>query len=114
MDIPAQEQLLNQANIAKELYKKNLELLLSQQRIEELLYGVSEAVVAGDKDCKITIFNKVAEDMTGKNSDDVRGKPIEEIISLQDPKDGPINIRDYCFKDYKVTLRSLLFKGVSE
>lgn len=84
--------------VAEEIYKKNLELLEQRRRFEQLLYGVSEAVFAIDKDFKITLFNHIAEIMLSQKKDSVLGKDARNLISLESEKGDKINLETICFQ----------------
>lgn len=85
--------------VAEEIYKKNLELLEQRRRSEQLLYGVSEAVFAIDKNFKVTIFNHTAERMLQKKKDEALGKDVRTLIFLETEKNEPIKLEEFCFKD---------------
>jgi len=101
----AQENILRRSNMvvgpgdfAKELYKKNVELLEQRRRIEQLLYSVSEAIFAVDRDLKITLFNRAAEKLLNKRSLEVVGRQADEIIALNYEKGLPIKASEYAFQ----------------
>ncbi len=89
---------VNPLLFTKELYKKNAELLEQRRRIEQLLYSVSEAIFAVDRDHKITLFNRAAERLVGKRSVEVLGKTADEVISINYEKGLPIKSSDYAFQ----------------
>ncbi len=84
-------------NIAKELYKKNLELLKQGRRIEQLLYSVSEAILAINKDNKITISNRALETMLGLDEAQVLGKDADKLLTLTTENNKPIKLSKLCF-----------------
>jgi len=86
-------------------YHENLELLV-KERAEQLatekellsitLSSMSDGVIAVDADKSISLFNKVAENLTGYKSDDVEGKNLDEILRIVDeqtesPLDNPVD-----------------------
>ncbi len=85
--------------IAQEIYKRNRELLEQRRRTEQLLYSVSEAVVAVDKNLNITFLNSTAERIFKIKSDETLGKPVHAMIKIQTEKGIPINPDEYCFND---------------
>ena len=95
-------------NIAEQIYKRNLELLRYGRRAEQLLYEVSEAVVAVNSDKKITLFNRAAENMLGIKSNDVNGKDLDEIIKIQDESGNQILLSTYCYEDTSNSLNNSL------
>lgn len=88
--------LINVDQITKELYKKNLELYKQSKRVEQLLYRVSEAIFAVDETFSITLFNHTLEQLLGKLSNDVMGKPVSEVINLTEEDGKVINIKELC------------------
>jgi len=84
-------------NIAKEIYKRSVELLKQKQRFEQLLAGVSEAVLAVDQDLKITIFNKAAERMFNVTATEVLGRHIDEVVHLEELSGEGVTSKDFCF-----------------
>lgn len=98
-------------NIAQELYKKNLELLEQRRRTEQLLYSVSEAVLAVNEEFKITIFNKRAENMTGISAQDAYLKDIQEIVNLHDQSGFPFDIKAQCFLSKNLEVSGLILKN---
>jgi PAS domain S-box-containing protein len=91
----------NPEQIAKELYKRNLELHLERKRTAELLYRVSEAIYATDMHCNLTLFNHTLEVLLEKQPEEVLGKHISEVLELTDEKGNPLDITIYCSLDEK-------------
>ena len=86
-------------------YHDNLEQLV-KERTEQLarekellsvtLSSMGDAVIAVDAEKRITLFNQVAQNLTGYKLDDVEGKPIHDVLSvinehIKQPVDNPIN-----------------------
>lgn len=109
--MPNDDNLLSK-NLAEEIYKQNLELLEQRRRTEELLYEVSEAVLAVDTSLNITIFNNAAEKMFGLKSKDVIGKSGDDIIKIESEKGVPIKVAEYCFQTdpEKALLRQVVLR----
>ncbi|OGG57441.1 hypothetical protein A2853_03700 [Candidatus Kaiserbacteria bacterium RIFCSPHIGHO2_01_FULL_55_17] len=76
---------------------KHEEEIVSAERnkLSIILSGITNAVIAVDLDNNIILFNKAAETLTGRHSDDVLGKPIQEIITLNDG-DHEVAVAEYC------------------
>ncbi len=83
-------------SLAKELYKRNLELHTERKRTEELLYRVSEAIYATDEKCNLTLFNHTLETLLEKQASEVLGKPVAEILKLTDVKGTPLDVNAFC------------------
>jgi len=72
-------------------YHNNLELLV-KERTEQLaaekellsvtLSSMGDGVIAVDAEKRITLFNKVAENLLGWTSEEVQGKPVDEIFRV--------------------------------
>ncbi len=65
-------------------------LSLERNKLIIALYGVDDAVIGLDLNRIITIFNKAAENLTGKTIAQVTGKPISEVIKVFN-KEGEIS-----------------------
>lgn len=100
-------------NIAIEIYKQNVTLLDQRRRAEQLLYGVSEAVLAVNTNHDITLFNHAAENLLGMHAGDVIGKKIEDIVHLETEDGQPIDLSSILFIEdpEKNTLKGLILKG---
>ncbi len=96
-DTTAQENtILDSETIAKELYKRNVELHKERKRTEELLYRVSEAIYAVDEFCRITLFNHALEKLLHVKSAEVLGKHIADVVTLTDEEGNLLDITQYC------------------
>ena len=95
---PNDPQLLSK--ITQALYANNFALETERNRIQGILLNVSEVIFAMDQDFKLTIFNRRAEDVFGKEHQQVLGKFASKQISIIDEdKKKEINPTDYAFKD---------------
>jgi signal transduction histidine kinase len=92
----------------------SIEFLLQRQRLEELLYEVCEAIVGIDQNFKITIFNKMAEAMTGILAEQAIGKDVGTIIKLCDEKGRSMDIKNICFSAVSLNIPNLVFSGQQE
>lgn len=70
--------------------RKKAERLVSEikNRDEAILYSIGDAVFATDKDGKILLFNKMAEEMTGISSKIAIGSHYSQIIIFIKESDG--------------------------
>ncbi len=57
-------------------------LAAEKERLRVTLRCIGDAVVATDIDCRITVFNKIAEMLTGWKENEVLGRPLEEILRI--------------------------------
>ena len=89
----------------------SIEFLLQKQRLEELLYEVCEAIVGIGPDFKITVFNKMAEAMTGIPAAEALGKPFNEIVKLTDAKGIVTDLAGEFFSNVSKVIPNLVLKG---
>lgn len=66
--------------------RKAVEDALHRERelAEVTLRSIGDAVITTDPRLRVTSLNPIAEAMTGWNSDEARGRPVEEVFSLFD------------------------------
>jgi two-component system sensor histidine kinase VicK len=102
---------LTPQELTEQLYKRNLELYYERSRVEKLLYSVSEAVIAIDENHQVTLFNRVAEVMTGMKKEHAVGKELKDILKLETEKEELIDLYEHTFDAEKDTLNSLVYKG---
>lgn len=94
----------------EKLYQKNLELLHERKRMEQLLYSVSEAVIAIDIKYSITVFNNVAEHLIGKKFADVIGHDICDVIQLSNFDGSNFDIKKNCFTSQNTNVSGLILQ----
>lgn len=68
---------------------------LEKQKLQSIIEGISDAILAVDKDKKIALTNLKAVELLGLNRTEIEGKKISEIIKLSD-KDSEISDLLYC------------------
>ncbi len=105
----------NNASFAEEIYKKNLELLESRRRAEQLLYGLAEAVFAVDESHNITLFNNSLEKILNKKLDEVLNLPVNQVIMLTRENGEPVDVKELCFVEVeeKKKVDGLILKGAT-
>ncbi len=94
--------------LAQEIYKRSAELVEEKKHTENLLYNISEAVVAVDKDYNINLINKVAEELLQISSQQVEGKYLGDFLKLKTEEDAEVAPQDYCFKNTDVLMQNLV------
>lgn len=77
-----------QRNIYKELYNKEKELWQSQEKFKVTIDSLGEGVITADTKGKIQYLNKMAEDLTGWNHREAKGRKLSEIYSVKNEKTG--------------------------
>jgi diguanylate cyclase (GGDEF)-like protein/PAS domain S-box-containing protein len=60
----------------------------AQERAETSLRSIGDAVITTDAEGRIDSINRVAERLLGVMEADVCGRPVAEVVHLQDAKDG--------------------------
>ena len=103
-------------DITQAMYKRNMELLHERRHAEDLLYNVSEGVLAIDKAHNIILFNHTLEIMLDIPERDAIGKPVSEIVNIETQKGEPIDLKKYCFPaDFKEeSISEVVLKGKSK
>lgn len=66
-----------------------------RNKLEVILSGISDAVIAVDAERKIILFNAIAEEITGYTAEQMLGKPIAELAEFYE-KDFKLTVEDYC------------------
>ena len=75
-----------QVTIELALHKHRMERKLREreQWLATTLGSIGDAVVATDADGLLTFMNVVAEQLTGWNGEEARGRPLEDVVQLVD------------------------------
>ncbi|MEW6417205.1 MAG: response regulator [Nitrospirota bacterium] len=77
---------LNQLELKKEIEKKTMELAVEKERLLVTLRSIGDGVIATDREGKILLINKVAEELTGWTQQEAAGKPHYEIFHIINEK----------------------------
>lgn len=70
----------------RELTLKVEEIEQAKAKDEALLESIGEGMIATDREGKIMMMNKQAEEMIGESLSEVSGKVLNDVITLQDDK----------------------------
>lgn len=92
--------------IEKEVVKRTQELSAEKNKLSLILSGVVDAVIAVDRDRRIILFNKAAENLTGYTMPEVFGKSLETVIRIVE------NATDIAAEVY-CPVRSDNYEGIS-
>ncbi|OFX83809.1 MAG: hypothetical protein A2X00_09990 [Bacteroidetes bacterium GWE2_32_14] len=71
-----------QKNIYKELLANEIELHESQEEFRATLYSIGDGVITTDKKGLIKQMNGIAENLTGWNEKDAKGKKMEDVFQI--------------------------------
>ncbi len=68
------------------IYKKQAEARIKkiENWLATILKSIGDAVIASDKERRITFMNSVAEKLTGWNKEDALGKKLTEVLNIKD------------------------------
>jgi diguanylate cyclase (GGDEF)-like protein/PAS domain S-box-containing protein len=65
-----------------ELIQTQSAYYLEKQLLEATLVSIGDAVISCDKNAKIILLNKIAENLTGWKQDEAIGHPIEDVFDI--------------------------------
>lgn len=68
----------------RKLLEKSLEV--EKEKLRITITSIGDGVIATDINGRVTILNKVAEELTGWKQEEAVGKPIEEVFSIINEK----------------------------
>ncbi|MCX7833685.1 MAG: PAS domain S-box protein [Ignavibacteria bacterium] len=71
-----------QKEITIKLMESEKELWKTQEEYRTILYSIGDAVITTDIEGKITLMNKIAEDITGWKEEEAKGKELEEVFNI--------------------------------
>ncbi|MEW6070840.1 MAG: PAS domain S-box protein, partial [Candidatus Thermoplasmatota archaeon] len=94
----------HQKTIYKELYSKEKELWGQQEKFKVTMDNLGEGIITLDVNGKVQYMNKLAEEMTGWNLREARGRDLHEIYPIKNEKTGQRenNILDKIYKQGKI------------
>lgn len=81
----------------QELQQEKEHITAERNKLEVIIAGIDDAVVALGDDMRILLFNPKAENLTGYTARDVIDKPISKFIKIMDG-DVEIPVQQYCPK----------------
>ncbi|HEX6766625.1 MAG TPA: PAS domain S-box protein, partial [Polyangiaceae bacterium] len=77
--------LVGYAKVTRDLTeRREIEEKLHQaeERLATTLYSIGDGVLAADENARVTMINRVAENLTGWREDEARGRPIDEVFEI--------------------------------
>ncbi len=69
-----------------ELKKTKIALNIEKEQLNVTLWSLAEGVITTDMESRIILMNRVAEKLTGWNENEVKGRFLNEIFRICDPK----------------------------
>lgn len=86
---PFQEQeVLMRVNTHLTIRRQQKQIEREKELLAVTLRSIGDGVIATDTRGKVTLINKVAEDLTGWSQEDAAGKPLPEIFHIINEKTG--------------------------
>lgn len=82
-------------NMAQNLQKSIVALSGEKNKLSTVLSGITDTVIAVDLKHRIILFNTAAEQLSGFQTKEVMGKPIDEMIKIFD-MNGELPLKKYC------------------
>ncbi len=76
---------------------------------DHLLQNINEALFVVDADCRITAFNRAAEDLTGYQAAEVLGRPCTEVFR-SDTCEGRCAVKESLFQGKRIPYRKVLMR----
>jgi two-component system, cell cycle sensor histidine kinase and response regulator CckA len=79
-------------------------LAAERERLAVTLESIGDAVIATDRDAKVTVFNSVAETLTGRKASEALGHPLNDVFRLisEDTREPTLNPVERVLRDRKV------------
>lgn len=78
-------------NVLRDVEKEKLSVEKEKDKIDAILHSIGDAVFVVDNELKITMYNQVAEDISGYTKWEVIGKKYDEILKFVYGKDAKVN-----------------------
>ncbi|TAL67212.1 MAG: PAS domain S-box protein [Bacteroidetes bacterium] len=82
-------------NIYKDLYSKEKELWQSQEKFKVTLDSIGDGVITTDTNGRIEYINSMAENLTGWNFREARGRTLDEVYSIKNEDTGEMELNAY-------------------
>ncbi len=90
---PFKEKELNMAiTIAMYKYRTEKKLKESREWLSTTLKSINDAVIATDAEGHVEFMNPLAQSLTGWKIEEVRGKPLQDIINIADEKTKELSV----------------------
>jgi len=80
-------------NLLQDIEKERSEVMLAKAKEDALLASIGDGVIGTDREGGITVMNAAARKMLGLTTEDVAGKDLYDLITVEDEK-GIASLRD--------------------
>jgi diguanylate cyclase (GGDEF)-like protein/PAS domain S-box-containing protein len=71
-----------------ELKQAEEELFSEKERLRVTLHSIGDGVISTDEEGRVVMLNKVAEELTGWNQSEARGKPLTAVLNIINGQTG--------------------------
>lgn len=79
-------------NVLEDVEEEREKTAQEKEKIDAILHSIGDGVFAVNNDMEITMFNEVAENITGYSANEAEGRTLKEIFKLVNEKDGKENM----------------------
>jgi two-component system sensor histidine kinase VicK len=77
-------------SMAMSIQDKTSELAEARNRLEAVVAGMGEALIATDADGRVTEFNRSAEELLGVSAGEAKGMPVDEVLAMRADDGSPL------------------------
>ena len=78
-------------SVLKDIEREKEQIIHERDKMNRILYSIGEGVFAIDREYKITMFNNVAEQLSGYAANDALGKDYRHVLRFVFERDGKEN-----------------------
>lgn len=82
--------------LAEELGGKTAEVEAERNKLQVIISGIHDGVIALDNDTRIVLVNPAAETITKLAEKEILGKPVDEIVRFLDNNNKKISSLEFC------------------
>jgi PAS domain S-box-containing protein len=92
LEVTARQLKGSYETLEKKVMERTKSLERSRAKEEAILLSIGDGLLVTDEKGNVIIFNKTAEKLFGKKSEEVLGKPFSAAIPFEDEKGEPMNV----------------------
>ena len=82
--------------LAQELTKTSLEIETERNKLQVVISGIHDGIIALDNDTRIILVNPAAELITKLKEEEILGKPVDEFVQFLDNNNKKISSLEFC------------------